>query len=69
MLVSIVDCVINHLIGHIFMMRFFLQFQVLIRLKELISFPNQSKDSFILIKLNTLYSWKECVCVNWRLWY
>ena len=61
MLVSIGDCGINHLIGHIFMMRFFHQIQDLIRLKELISFPNQSKDSFILNKLNTLFSWKEYV--------
>ena len=43
----------------------FFQFRVLIRLLELISVPNQSRNSFILIKLNTLYSWKECVSVNW----
>ena len=47
----------------------FLQFRVLIRVLELISVPNRSRDSFILIKLNTLYSWKECVSVNWRQWY
>ena len=44
----------------------FLQFRVLILVLELISVPNHSRDSFILIKLNTLYSWKECVSVNWR---
>ena len=43
----------------------FLQFRVLIRVLELISVPNHSRDSFILIKLNTLYSWKECVSFDW----
>ena len=43
----------------------FFQFQILIRVLELISVPNQSKDSQILIKMNTLYSLKECVSVNW----
>ena len=33
----------------------FLQFRVLIRVLELISVPNESRDSFILIKFNTLY--------------
>ena len=47
----------------------FLQFRVLIWVLELISLPNHSRDSFILIKLNTLYSWKECVSVNWSQWY
>ena len=32
----------------------FLQFRVLIRVLELISVPNQSRDSFIVIKFNTL---------------
>ena len=54
-----------HLIGHISMKQMFLfQFRVLIRVQELISIRNQSRDSFILIKLNTLHSWKECVRVN-----
>ena len=44
----------------------FLQFRGLIRVLELISVPNHSRDSCILIKLNTLYSWKECVSVFWR---
>ena len=43
----------------------YLQFLVLIRVIELISVPNHSRDSFILIKLNTLYTWKQCVSVNW----
>ena len=47
----------------------FLQFRVLIRVLELISVPNQSRDSFDLIKLNTQYSWKDCVSVNWSQWY
>ena len=42
----------------------FLQFRVLIRLLELISVRNQSWDSFILIKINTLYSWNECFGPN-----
>ena len=42
----------------------FLQFRVMIRHLELISVPNHSRDSFILIKLNTLYTWKQCFCVN-----
>ena len=58
---------INHLIGHIFKIAdVFLQFGVLIRVLELISVPNQSRDSFVLIKLSTLYSWDECGIVNWR---
>ena len=43
----------------------FLQFRVLIRVLELIFVPNHSRDSFILIELNTLYTWKQCVSVNW----
>ena len=45
------------------------QFRVLIRILELISIPNNSRDSFILIKLNTLHSWKECVRFNSNSWY
>ena len=37
----------------------FLQFRVLIRVLEIISVPNQSRDSFILIKFNTLSSWRR----------
>ena len=37
----------------------FLQFRVLIRILEPICVPNQSRDSFILIKLNTLSTREE----------
>ena len=47
----------------------FFQFRVLIRVLELISFRNQSRDSFILRKLNTLHSWKEYLRVYSNLWY
>ena len=47
----------------------FFQFRVLIRILELISIPNHSRDSIISIKLNTLHSWKECVRVNSNSWY
>ena len=41
----------------------FLQFGVLIRVPELISVPNESRDSFILIKFNTLYLFEgDCQC-------
>ena len=46
----------------------FLQFQVLIRVLELISVPNESWDSFILIKFNTLSSWWQIVSVHWSVW-
>ena len=45
----------------------FLQFRVLIRVLELISAPNHSRDSFILIKFNTLSSCPEIVSVHWNL--
>ena len=45
----------------------FLQFPVLIRVLELISVPNHYKDSFILIKFNTLSSCPEIVIVHWKL--
>ena len=48
--------IIIQLIGHISMiLDVFLQFRVLIPFQELISIRNQSRDSFILIKLNTLH--------------
>ena len=46
----------------------FLQFRVLIRVLELISAMNQSKDSFILIKFNTLFIWREIVSVHLSQW-
>ena len=39
----------------------FLPFWVLIGFLDLISFPNDSWDSFILIKFNTLSQWSEIV--------
>ena len=45
----------------------FLQFRVLIRVLELISVPNHSRDSFILIKFNPLSSYPEIVSVHWNL--
>ena len=45
----------------------FLQFPVLIRVLELISVPNHSKDSFILIKFNTLSSCPGIVSLHWKL--
>ena len=47
----------------------FNQFRVLIRLLEPISVPIQCRDSFILFKLNSLYSCKECIRANWSKWY
>ena len=47
----------------------FLQFRVLIRVLELISVPNESRDSFILIKFNTLSIWREIVSVHWSYWF
>ena len=46
----------------------FFQFRLLIRILDVISIPNHSRDSFILIKLNTLHSWKECVRFNSNSW-
>ena len=59
-----------HLIGHIFMMQMDLfQFCLLIRVLELISVPNESRDSFILIQFNTLSIWREIVSVHWSQWF
>ena len=46
----------------------FFQFRVLIRVLELTSVPNHSRDSFILIKFNPLSSYPEIVSVHWRQW-
>ena len=51
-----------HLIGHIFMMQ---MDSFMIRVLELISVPNHSRDSFNLIKFNTLSSWREIDSVHW----
>ena len=54
---SILDSGVTHLIGHILMMQMdSFTFRVLIRYLELIFAPNQSKDSTILIKFDTLSS-------------
>ena len=58
-----------HLIGYIFMMQMdSFTFRVLIRYLELISVSNQSKDSIILLKFDTLSSWREIVSVHWSYW-
>ena len=46
---------------HLYDLDVFLHFRVLIRLLVPISVPNESIDSIIVFKLNTLYSWKECI--------
>ena len=40
----------------------FLQFRVLIRVLELISVPNESRDSFILIKFHFVHIEGDCQC-------
>ena len=47
----------------------FFKLRVLIRILDVFSIPNHSKDSFILIELNNLHSWKDCVRFNSNLWY
>ena len=55
-----------HLIGHIFKLQMdSFNFGFFIRVLELISVPNESRDSFILIKFNTLSIWSEIVFVHW----
>ena len=48
---------------------FFIQFPILIRILDLISVPNDSRDSFILIRFNTLSSWREIVSVHSSQWF
>ena len=55
-----------HIIGHIYYdADGFLQFRFLIRVLDLISVPNQSIDSLILIQFNPLSSWREIDSVHW----
>ena len=62
---SIVVSDLKHSIGLIFMIPDgFLQFCVLIRVLELISVPNESRDSFNFIKFNTLSIRREIVSVH-----
>ena len=69
LLVSIRVSRVIHLIGYSLMMQiFFIQFPILIRILDLISVPNDSRDSFILIKFNTLSSWREIVSVHSSQW-
>ena len=44
----------------------FLHFRILIRLLVPISVLNETTDSIIVFKLNTLNSWKECIRANWN---
>ena len=63
---SIKDRGVIQLIGLIFMKQMdSFPFRVLIRVLELISVSNESRDSFILIKFNTLSIWREIVSVHW----
>ena len=69
LLVSIRVSRVIHLMGYSLMMQiFFIQFPILIRILDLISVPNDSRDSFILIKFNTLSSWREIVSVHSSQW-
>ena len=69
LLVSIRVSRVIHLIGYSLMMQiFFIQFPILIRILDLISVPNDSRDSLILIKFNTLSSWREIVSVHSSQW-
>ena len=43
----------------------FFQFSILIRILDLISDPNQSRDSFIVIKLDTLYLGEGFILSLW----
>ena len=55
-----------HLIGHIFKLQMdSFNFGFFIRVLELISVSNESRDSFILIEINTLSIWSEIVSVHW----
>ena len=47
----------------------FLHIRILIQLLVPISVLNETTDSIIVFKLNTLNSWKECIWANWSLWY
>ena len=47
----------------------FLQFPILILNLDLISVPNHSKGSYILIKFNTFSSWREIVSVHSSQWF
>ena len=50
------------------MQMFFFNFRILIRILELISVPNHSRDTFTLKKFNTLSLWREIVSVLSSQW-
>ena len=54
MLGSLGSSVVIHRIGHISMMQMFSFNFGFVQFQELISVPNQSRDSFILFRLDTL---------------
>ena len=62
---SIGSCGIIHLIGHIIMMQMdSFNFGLKLRVLEFNYIPNQSIDSFIKIKFNTLSSWRVIISVH-----
>ena len=62
---SIGCCGVIHLIGHIIMMHMYsFNFGLKLRVLEFNNIPNQSRDSFILIKFNTLSSWRVIIGVH-----
>ena len=50
------------------MQMYFFNFRILIRILELISVPNHSRDTFIKKKFNTLSLWREIVSVLSSQW-
>ena len=62
---SIGSCGVIHLIGHIIMMQMdSFNFGLKLRVLEFNYIPNQSMDSFIKIKFNTLSSWRVIISVH-----
>ena len=62
---SIGSCGVIHLIGHIIMMQMdSFNFGLKLRVLEFNYIPNQSRDSFIKIKFNTLSSWRVIISVH-----
>ena len=62
---SIGSCGVIHLIGHIIMMQMdSFNFGLKLRVLEFNYIPNQSIDSFIKIKFNTLSSWRVIISVH-----
>ena len=62
---SIGSCDVIHLIGHIIMMQMdSFNFGLKLRVLEFNYIPNQSIDSFIKIKFNSLSSWRVIISVH-----